>query len=51
MIQVLGRELNLTWEIVPTWYGWKWAMRPVVAWINRKREPSRFAILVDGGDS
>ncbi|MES1242339.1 MAG: class I SAM-dependent methyltransferase [Acidobacteriota bacterium] len=42
----LGRELGLRWRKVPTWYGWRWALRPWVARLKRKREPSRFVILV-----
>lgn len=45
-IDSLGRDLNLTWRIVWPWYGWKWAMRPWVARIKRRREPSRFPILL-----
>ncbi|HEX3129617.1 MAG TPA: methyltransferase domain-containing protein [Thermoanaerobaculia bacterium] len=42
----LARDLGLRWRKVPTWYGWRWAMRPWVARLKRKREPSRFVILV-----
>jgi SAM-dependent methyltransferase len=42
----LARELGLRWRKVPTWYGWRWALRPWVARLKRKREPSRFVILV-----
>jgi len=41
-----GLELNLEWKVVWPWYGWKWAMRPWAARLKRKREPSRFPILV-----
>ncbi|HWM93314.1 MAG TPA: methyltransferase domain-containing protein [Thermoanaerobaculia bacterium] len=42
----LGRELGLRWQRFPTWYGWRWALRPWIARLKRKREPSRFVILV-----
>lgn len=41
----LSRELGLHWQRVSTWYGWRWALRPWVARLKRKREPSRFVIL------
>ncbi|HWN44766.1 MAG TPA: class I SAM-dependent methyltransferase, partial [Thermoanaerobaculia bacterium] len=42
----LARELGIRWQRFPTWYGWRWALRPWVARLKRKREPSRFVILV-----
>ncbi|MEA2559250.1 MAG: hypothetical protein QOH06_754 [Acidobacteriota bacterium] len=44
----LARELGIHWQRFPTWYGWRWALRPWVARLKRKREPSRFVILVGG---
>lgn len=46
MLATLGSELGLSWKIIRPWYGWKWAMRPWMARLKQKREPSRFAILV-----
>jgi SAM-dependent methyltransferase len=46
MLRDLGEELGLNWKIVRPWYGLKWTMRPWVARLKRKREPSRFAILI-----
>jgi SAM-dependent methyltransferase len=46
MLKTLGNELRLSWKIIRPWYGWKWALRPWIARWKRKREPSRFAILV-----
>lgn len=45
-IASLGRELNLSWRVIWPRYGWRWAMRPWVARVKRKREPSRFPILL-----
>ena len=42
----LGKELGLRWQKFPTWYGWQWALRPWIARLKHKREPSRFVILV-----
>jgi len=44
----LARELNIRWQRFPTWYGWRWALRPWVARLKRRREPSCFVILVGG---
>jgi SAM-dependent methyltransferase len=46
MLRNLGEELSLHWSVVRPWYGVKWALRPFVARLKRKREPSRFAILI-----
>lgn len=45
MLRDLGSELGLNWKVIRPWYGLKWAMRPWIARLKRKREPSRFAIL------
>lgn len=46
MLRSLASDLGLKWQIIRPWYGWKWAMRPWIARFKRKREPSRFAILI-----
>lgn len=45
-VKELGRELDLQWRVVRPWYGIQWAMRPWLARLRRKREPSRFPILL-----
>ena len=45
MLDELARDLGISWRTVTPWYGWRWAMRPWLARLKRKREPSRFAIL------
>jgi SAM-dependent methyltransferase len=45
MLDEIARDLGVSWRKVTPWYGWRWAMRPWVARLQRKREPSRFAIL------
>jgi SAM-dependent methyltransferase len=42
----LGRRLGVHFRAVTPWYGWRWAARPWVARFKRRREPSRFAILL-----
>lgn len=43
-LQDLEQALSIHWVIHRPWYGWRWALRPWIAWIRRKREPSRFNI-------
>ncbi|MEA2693316.1 MAG: hypothetical protein QOJ16_2703 [Acidobacteriota bacterium] len=47
-IAELGRRLGVRFRAVTPWYGWRWAARPWVARFKRRREPSRFAILLAG---
>jgi SAM-dependent methyltransferase len=42
----LETELNIRWKIHRPWYGWHWAMRPWLAKIRNRREPSQFRIYV-----
>ena len=42
----LARELDIRWTIRKPWYGVRWHLRPLRAWIARKRPPSRFWILI-----
>jgi SAM-dependent methyltransferase len=46
MVQNLAGELGLKWKVVRPWYGFKWALRPWMARLKRKREPSSFPILI-----
>jgi SAM-dependent methyltransferase len=45
-LRSLAKELSLEWTIHSPRYGFKWAMRPVMAKLRRRREPSRFRIYV-----
>jgi SAM-dependent methyltransferase len=45
MLQSLARELPLAWRIHRPWYGFRWHLRPLRAWLKRRRPPSRFWIL------
>jgi SAM-dependent methyltransferase len=41
----LAGELGLVWHRGRPWYGWRWAIRPLLARARRQREPSRFLVL------
>ena len=45
-IDRLARQLRLAWTIYRPWYGWRWFLRPWKAFVQRRRPPSRFWILV-----
>jgi SAM-dependent methyltransferase len=45
-LQALEEHLSLRWKIHSPRYGFKWAMRPLVAKLRKRREPSRFRIYV-----
>ncbi len=45
-IESLGRRLGVRFQVVIPWYGWRWALRPWIARLTRRREPSRFVILL-----
>jgi SAM-dependent methyltransferase len=40
----LEEGLSIRWTVHSPWYGVKWALRPVIAKLRRKREPSRFRL-------
>jgi SAM-dependent methyltransferase len=46
MLRDLERSLRIRFTVHRVWYGVRWALRPVVAALGRRREPSTFAILV-----
>ncbi|MBV9265556.1 MAG: class I SAM-dependent methyltransferase [Acidobacteriaceae bacterium] len=45
-LRELSATLKLTWHVVVPWYGWRWHTRGLGAWMQNKRPPSRFWILV-----
>lgn len=45
-LKVLEEKLSIRWETYRPRYGFKWAMRPWLAKLRRRREPSRFRIYV-----
>ena len=42
----LEERFSIHWKIYSPNYGLRWAMRPLVARLRRRREPSRFRIYV-----
>jgi ubiquinone/menaquinone biosynthesis C-methylase UbiE len=44
-LRALARRLRLRWTVYRPWYGWRWHLRPLRAWLARRRPPSRFHIL------
>lgn len=42
----LGEALSISWTVHHPWYGFLWAIRPWVAKVRRRREPSQFRIYV-----
>jgi SAM-dependent methyltransferase len=45
-LRILEEQLSIRWTIHSPRYGFKWAMRPLVAKLRNRREPSRFRIYV-----
>jgi SAM-dependent methyltransferase len=48
MLHLLRETLGIEWQIMKPWYGTRWFLRPVLAWLKRRRPPSRFWILSGG---
>jgi len=44
LLEGLGRLGRFEWGLHKAWYGVGWALRPVRAFLSRKREPSKFVI-------
>jgi hypothetical protein len=38
--------LSVHWDVHRPWYGLRWAMRPLMAKVRGKREPSKFRLYV-----
>jgi SAM-dependent methyltransferase len=45
-LQWLEEKFSIRWTVHCPWYGWRWAMRPWVAKLRGRREPSRFRMYV-----
>jgi SAM-dependent methyltransferase len=43
-LRTLEDQLSIQWTVHSPKYGWKWAMRPMIARLRRRREPSSFRI-------
>ncbi|MGH9470852.1 MAG: class I SAM-dependent methyltransferase [Terriglobia bacterium] len=40
----LTRTQGVEWQLERPWYGVRWALRPIEAWLARRREPAKFFI-------
>ncbi|WP_254060328.1 bifunctional 2-polyprenyl-6-hydroxyphenol methylase/3-demethylubiquinol 3-O-methyltransferase UbiG [Granulicella sp. L56] len=45
-LRTLEEQMSIRWTTYSPWYGFKWSMRPLVAKLRNRREPSRFRIYV-----
>lgn len=45
-LRILEEQLSIEWTVHSPKYGFKWAMRPLIAKLRQEREPSRFHIFV-----
>jgi SAM-dependent methyltransferase len=45
-LQALASRFNLRWQRLDPNYGLRWRLRPAIAKIRRRREPSRFRIYI-----
>jgi SAM-dependent methyltransferase len=45
-VQKLHKTLEIDWQILKPWYGWRWHSRPLNALLRRRRPPSKFWILI-----
>jgi SAM-dependent methyltransferase len=42
----LAEALQLRWQFIRPFYGWRWRLRPIMARLRGRREPARFAVIV-----
>jgi SAM-dependent methyltransferase len=45
-LRSMAAALSIRWEVHRPWYGPRWAMRPLIAKLRGRREPSRFRLYV-----
>jgi len=45
-LRELEETFSIRWTVHRPWYGWRWALRPWVAKLRGRREPSRFRMYV-----
>lgn len=45
-LRSLANKFTIQWRVITPWYGLRWAIRPVVAKLLNRREPSRFRIYI-----
>ncbi len=49
-LRELERQFGLQWKMYSPFYGMRWALRPLIARLQNRREPSRFRIYVAEAD-
>jgi SAM-dependent methyltransferase len=45
-LRSMADALSIRWDVRRPWYGLRWAMRPLIAKLRGRREPSRFQLYV-----
>lgn len=45
-LHFLSNRVSIAWAIHSPWYGIRWSLRPIIAKLRCRREPSRFQIYV-----
>jgi SAM-dependent methyltransferase len=50
-LHALEKQLSIQWTAHSPWYGFKWVLRPVIAKLRHRREPSRFRIYTARKDA
>lgn len=45
-LAALAEKVGLRWRFIQPTYGWRWAARPWLARLRRRREPATFALVV-----
>ena len=45
MLRRLSRDLQIELRLSKPWYGWRWAMRPMIARLLGRRPPSKFFVI------
>jgi len=48
-LEELGSGLGIRWRLSRPFYGARWAIRPWLARLRRRREPAAFLVIVGGG--
>ena len=45
-LQVLAKRFGIDWQVYRPYYGIRWSLRPVIARLKKKRQPSEFRIYM-----
>jgi SAM-dependent methyltransferase len=45
MLRSLASSLGIEWQVFKPWYGWRWHLRPLKAFLQNRRPPSKFWIF------